>query len=612
MKFKFFASAIAALALAGCSNNDEVLVDNNEVAGSESELSYLSISLVTDASAISRGTSDGYQEGADNDENEVKTVGFIFFNGDGSQHSHVLYTINNNTTTVSDKSDVIADPSELDGNNNFNFTDDDQDTNGAGTDNIEKVSDAVIVFKNLTNNSTPRNVLAVLNVTADEFSGIYGTEENKNLTAVLGLANGDKEGDAFKGDNGFVMSNSICIEEKATPISASDFKTSQADAAAAPVEIYMERMAAKVELTRRSGNVTTGTSWPVQTGTEKMADTELSIEVVAWGLSGMNKDSYWFKNINDEWNLGWNWDKSDDHRSYWAQDNDYTSEEGTYVKFWGWSDTEGDNLVVNGTVNKDASLIYKSWNDYTPNNGALGFGNATYCYENTFDGALDVSKSTNVLVLAKFKQGENEIGEDVVWYNYNGVLYDETNYEKAALQYFADNTDIRVKTTTGESTQYSTLTTNDVTPAAEYQSDGYSVLTATIAEGKSLVIRGAGDNGADKEVTVDELNAELKKGTRAISYKNGMMYYCIPIQHLNNHSTETTHTNCTGEYGVVRNHWYQVEVGNITSLGKGVYDPAELIVPNDDEKEFFLAAKLYILSWHKVKQSVDLDEAIKK
>lgn len=602
MRFKYFATAIAAITLAGCSNNDDVPAGNNEIANEEGK-SYLSISLVTDGSAISRGESGGYEEGNDNDENGVNSVGFIFFDANGDNHSHVLYTINNGTTSIDNdnRSESIADLGDGDG---FNFKDDDEDSNNTpGTDNIEKISDAVIVFKNLKNNSTPRSVLALLNVSADDFKTI----KNQDLSELLLSNNKDKTGTKFKNENDFIMSNSAYVDGNkdvtSTAISASDFKTDEAAAKKSPVSIYVERMAAKVQLTRTS-NPKQEINLPVQTGegATSVTDTKLTIEVVAWGLSGMNKDSYWFKNVDASWNYSWgknnSWNNANDHRSYWAKDTNYDT--GSYVV---------DNASITDSNKEKLSLIYKAWSDYT-GDAKLEVGKSTYCYENTFSGALDTQKSTNVLVLAKFKKNNSDLGENVTWYKYNGVLYDETNYKKAALQYFADNTDIRVKTTNETTTEYNTLTENDVTVSASYKSDGYSVLGAIIASGKTLVKHG---ESGDTNVSEVDLNKALAEFTKATSYKNGMMYYCIPIQHLNthaeNHSTAENSDDCTGEYGVVRNHWYQLEVGNITALGKGVYDPTELIVPNDEENQFFLAAKLHILSWHIVKQTIsDLDK----
>ena len=62
------------------------------------------------------------------------------------------------------------------------------------------------------------------------------------------------------------------------------------------------------------------------------------------------------------------------------------------------------------------------------------------------------------------------------------------------------------------------------------------------------------------------------------------------------------------EYGIVRNHSYQVELGSIKGFGTPVYDPDKKIVPvvpSDDLT--YLAARINVLSWRVVPSKVNLD-----
>jgi hypothetical protein len=61
-----------------------------------------------------------------------------------------------------------------------------------------------------------------------------------------------------------------------------------------------------------------------------------------------------------------------------------------------------------------------------------------------------------------------------------------------------------------------------------------------------------------------------------------------------------------GDFGVVRNHFYQVTVTDIKKVGIGVFDVTEPIVPNYDPSTYYLAAKLNILAWQTVTQNVIL------
>ena len=61
------------------------------------------------------------------------------------------------------------------------------------------------------------------------------------------------------------------------------------------------------------------------------------------------------------------------------------------------------------------------------------------------------------------------------------------------------------------------------------------------------------------------------------------------------------------DYGVVRNHYYQALINKVENLGSAVYDPDEIIIPNNEDKEtYYIGAQIYILSWKIVKQDVEL------
>jgi hypothetical protein len=87
------------------------------------------------------------------------------------------------------------------------------------------------------------------------------------------------------------------------------------------------------------------------------------------------------------------------------------------------------------------------------------------------------------------------------------------------------------------------------------------------------------------------------------------MYYSIPIEHFSDPIWDKDHSTVAfkeGDFGVVRNHWYQVTVTDILKVGNGVFDVDEPIVPSYDPSTYYLAAELNILAWKIVTQSVTL------
>jgi len=125
-------------------------------------------------------------------------------------------------------------------------------------------------------------------------------------------------------------------------------------------------------------------------------------------------------------------------------------------------------------------------------------------------------------------------------------------------------------------------TYNPATPDSEYR----TATTAEIAEGF--------------------LNGVVEPANK---YAKGQMYYAIPIEHYGNAVDNPTDKNpLEGNYGVVRNNFYKVSIGTIKSLGHGIDDVNEPIVPGDRKKPYYLAAKINILSWQVATQKHNLEE----
>ncbi len=92
-------------------------------------------------------------------------------------------------------------------------------------------------------------------------------------------------------------------------------------------------------------------------------------------------------------------------------------------------------------------------------------------------------------------------------------------------------------------------------------------------------------------------------------YRMGMMYYAIPIEHYGKATDTAAEKNpLEGNYGVVRNNFYKVSIGTFKSLGHGIDDVNEPIVPGDRKKPYYLAARINILSWQVAGQTANLEE----
>ncbi len=85
-------------------------------------------------------------------------------------------------------------------------------------------------------------------------------------------------------------------------------------------------------------------------------------------------------------------------------------------------------------------------------------------------------------------------------------------------------------------------------------------------------------------------------------FKDGLMYYHVPIEHL---GTTTGDTLVEGQYGIVRNHYYNITITSLENFGRGIADEDEVIVPQPDITYYYLGANINILSWKHITQGVD-------
>lgn len=482
--------------------------------------------------------------------------------------------------------------------------------NSQGTDvptdkNIEELSDGVVLLKGLKSKQYPVYMSVIIN-SDDEWIG--ANIENKSIEEASkavrsAIATADKN-DQVNWTN-FMMSSSSFDNSDAvsgyycTKLKASNFQESEALAIAEgnPVEAYVERLAAKVKVEFAES---LGTSGKIGSFTVNGTSKDLYFNVTGWGLNATTKDSYCFKNINTEWTegtLGFKWNDTANFRSYWGKSTNYGV--GVYPGTYGSSVDKYDE--------KTATLNYITYNDLK-----VGINGNAYCRENTNDtevlGKNFSGTVTSVLLKAQVTDKE---GNAVTLYNFAGSLYDETNYKAAALNSFEASTTNRIwkKTVNGGNTTYTKVTADDL--SVVISADGYAHVELKEA---SNYCYGAGETST-KDATTAEANKLLngdvayKYNTGCSFYKEGMMYYNIPVEHLrdNGKYNDSDYVQKEGNYGVVRNHYYIITVNSIRNLGKAVNVPDERIVPNDDDvKNYYVAAKINVLSWKVVRQSVDL------
>ena len=381
----------------------------------------------------------------------------------------------------------------------------------------------------------------------------------------------------------------------------------------------------------------------------KADNKEWSIRIVNWGLNGLEPNTFLFKNLVEPnaaaWNVGTafytHWNSATYHRSYWAVDQHYHND----YNFYATSRTEhkysdqyrpyaGKNQGVSydtfegHEVTEGLSLDYFSYNDIK--DGAKYINR--YSHENTFD--YEVAKKnyaplrygTHILLAAELLI-EDEAKDlfyaySCYWEKYEDYL--AYAFSKMCSTY-ADGKEHEVKDwKTGEATTLPTaygkalyneageeITYNDLKnyfagyePALIEHGDGKVVMSYT---GETICYKDKDEDGEFVPLTEDEVKTLIYSFSDAAKhFNNGMMYYALPIHHNNVNvalsNKEDAEPYATGDFGVVRNHWYRLYVKTIGNVGTPVDDPEDPIIPNDPEEDLNIAMEIVILPWRIVEE----------
>lgn len=591
-KFTMLSSVLASalmLTVASCSSEDVAGGDSQNGKGTTS---FLAVNIENvgsaPASRASYDKGDGTYEDGTDAESKINKVRFYFFNGDGTPY--LLAKKEGDQQSV-------------------NYLDKTVDTDGNDHDHTAEIKTKAVLVLTGETKAVPASVIAVINPEVLDNGTLHsGT---MTLSELRTTAKGTKFYDDAKG---FVMSNSVYESAGqdvcSTPVANNVFATSEA-ALKKPVDIYVERVNAKVNAKidatykrdaenepawAKNGDgkyqIKVG-SIDVTTyeGNSKAEPTTKTYPVYAvvqgWQVADANGKAEVCKQIETSWFSGQlgitPWTTSDYHRCFWSKSVPFNT-----------GAVEG----VNRPVNPKFEDIQQSLSDEfstTP----------VYTLPNTPDALVanpttSVNTLTKLIVAAKlvYQDGDGNYKPAQVC-QYRGITYlGEEAVKKQIVGGFAK---YFKKTTTGTSVAYNSIEASDITfKAVSSSSEGkdYEVVP-TLATTDKLYVK---EGDVYNEVSKDVVNAALAKETAQVRSTDGDTYYYTPIQHLGSPGK-------LGEYGIVRNHSYQVTIQNIKGFGTPVYDPKKEIdpmIPSDENT--YLAASIKVLSWRVVSSKVDLDQ----
>lgn len=564
-RVKFLAMLLAAGMFAACSDNLDDTGSGGVGGTSDKGYIRVALNLPTTSGANSRAANDNFNNGIE-DEYKVNNAILVLFTG--SSEAGATYSQAFEITPT-----LQSGPGSNE-NITTRYTTASIEINKPASGNVYGL---VILNNNgLFQVKTGTSELQWKATGSTEFSDFSGTFATLNNTSYA-IANVTTIANSTETTGGFLMTNAPKAAIKGKEAQTSQNVTTlvqltvrdnkDAADAAAPDEIYVERVVAKTTAKVNASNSTL----TVTEGDFKNA----TVEFQGWSLNTTNKTTYLVRNVND-WGTwasysmptGATADSGNRffgndaafYRVYWAIDPNYNSKDETNLSTY----------EPNSTI---------SWTAIDNSSTASGSEHPQYCLENTTsESNMLETELTGVLFKAKFTPDGATDGSNFFMLANKSEIYTEENFVNL------------VNTILGAG-----ITTSDISGES-----GTYTTKETVASLLSIT-----------EENAQNLLADSRIGGDIKFYKGGVCYYYSAfIKHFGDDLTPFrsgtyTAADHLGRYGVVRNNWYELNITKVTGPGS-----PEIPEPDDDktpdDTESWIRCAINVLSWAKRSQNVEL------
>lgn len=574
MKTKLFLAAMAAVAVIGCQKETGAPVHEADGTASFMKVDLRAAGTMTKA--------PGNFEFGSEVENNVSTVTFYFF--DASGNKYVVQNAEN----------------YMHGDIGDNWSD--------GTEenlNVEKISGLILVIKQAQDGQIPSRMVTVLNA-PESMQHSYNTLSELSTDVLENV----KEGADFimstsvyvdggvvnyteiTADNLYVANHAVGepgYNKPGTIITPEDEGYSEGDADA--VEIYVERVAAKVKLANTSMYFPVYAEDGETQLTASDGTTPVYMRIDGWDVTNVTSQSTALKQLSatytgifDPWNV------TAFHRSYWANT---TAPSLHTLKY---------NDLITADAKKAEKYYHENTNEYS--NGGNG---VDVDAENNVNDNTTANQAPQLIIAGTLVNGNTDAATAISLAKWYDTYYTEEGV-KAKMIASVDHR-VYVKESNGDLIP---VTSTDVefaqNPQTEEEEGRYWVY-ATEKEGVNYYdATGKQINSGTAGVAENETAEHIFRAIDpAQIWKDGRTYYYTDIQHFgydNNPETQNV-----GEYGLVRNHCYVIEIDAVKGFGTPVYEPGDVITPErpEDLDAVNLSARINILAWHLVSQNVTLN-----
>lgn len=402
--------------------------------------------------------------------------------------------------------------------------------------------------------------------------------------------------DDLAADNDFYMANAP-LKGTASPTTLvtidkkNIYSTKEkAEAGTSAATVYVERGVAKMSVTDPA------TKTVIDKATN--SPTKSTVEFNNWALDITNKKTYAVHNIDGlstDFSAIWTTPRfiGTNSRVYWGKDPNYNLDDLKRTDKDAERKAEFNFIDATSGINKT-------------------FTESAYCLENTFNLAnMYQGQTTRVIFKATYTPKDdagNPLAEsDGTFYTIGNMT---TILNEAALK-TAVNT-AATSVLPGCTVDYTNLKqegSHVITLADIKDSTGKTLVAGTNYSGKTgtQIVKAIND----KLGLIDGAgHAEAMVGIN--TYARGVTYYIARVKHFGSltpwssgESYGSDNGKYLGRYGMLRNNWYELNVGNVYGPGYPGVPPVDPNQP-DDESEKYLSVSVKILSWAKRSDTVDL------
>lgn len=320
-----------------------------------------------------------------------------------------------------------------------------------------------------------------------------------------------------------------------------------------------------------------------------------------WALDITNKKTYAVHNIDGlskDFPAIWTTERftGTNNRVYWGTDPNYNLAELNTND--AKRKEEFNFITAPSEINKDFTNTTNT--------------NPVYCLENTFNLAnMYQGQTTRVIFKATYTPKDNAgnplADKDGTFYTIGNMT---TILKEAALE-------------TAVNTAATSVLPGCTVDYTNLKQEGSHVITLADIKDSTGTTLVADKNYSGKTGTeiVKEINdklglidgaghAEAMVGIN--TYAQGVTYYIARVKHFGSltpwnsgESYGADNGKYLGRYGMLRNNWYELKVGNVYGPGYPGVPPVDPTLP-DDENEKYLSVSVKILSWAKRSDTVDL------